>query len=226
MVHFPVAGSKAPEPDSTAAITPPAFPAWQRWNDYGIGLLLKGSAGSDKGELKQASEAFAEVESLGRPEGPVNRARVFFKEGRVDDAARALQRAAGFTPPAPRWTMAWFTGRVHAQNGELDEAIQNYKSILEDRYPELDERGFDFSKDYVVINELGQTYYLRSKLERGQPEREKQFLDLAIEQFNRTLELDSENQTAHYNLSLIHAELGHQEKAEEHRTITRKISVR
>ena len=222
VVHFPVAGSKAPEPNSTAAITPSAFPAWQRWNDYGIGLLLKGSAGSDKGELKQASEAFAEVESLGRPEGPVNRARVFFKEGRVDDAARALQRAAGFTPPAPRWTMAWFTGRVHAQNGELDKAIQNYRSILEDRYPELDERGFDFSKDYVVINELGQTYYLRSKLERGQPEREKQFLDLAIEQFNRTLELDSENQTAHYNLSLIHAELGHQEKAEEHRQLHEK----
>ena len=79
--------------------------------------------------------------------------------------------------------MAWFTGQVHAQRGELDQAITNYRSILEDRYQELEDRDFDFSKDYVVINELGQTYYLRSKLERGRPEAEKQFLDLAIKQF-------------------------------------------
>ncbi len=218
-VAFGIEGGDPDPQDFTAEITPAGFPTWQRWNDYGIGLLLKGSAGSDKGELKQASKAFAQVEALGYPEGPVNMARVFFKEGRVDDAALALQRAAAFDPPAPRWTIAWFTGRVHAQNGELDEAIQNYRSILEDRYAELDERGFDFSKDYVVINELGQTYYLRSKLERGQPERERQFLDLAIQQFQHTLQLDSENQTAHYNLSLIHAELGNEDKATHHREL-------
>ena len=37
----------------------------------------------------------------------------------------------------------------------LDQAIENFRSVLEDRYPELDERGFDFSKDYIVRNELG-----------------------------------------------------------------------
>ena len=222
LVEFPIAGGDPIEQNATFDIIPDNFPHWQRWNDYGIGLLLKGSAGSDKGELKQAAAAFKEVEALDRPEGPVNTARVFFKEGRVDDAARALQRAATFDPPAPRWTVAWFTGQVHAQNGELDEAIQNYRSILEDRYAELDERGFDFSKDYVVINELGQTYYLRSKLERGQPEREKQFLELAIQQFDNALKLDSENQTAHYNLSLIHAELGNEEKAAFHRELHEK----
>ena len=42
------------------------FPLWQRWNDYGIGLLLKGKA-----ELKQAADAFAEVERLGRFDGPL-----------------------------------------------------------------------------------------------------------------------------------------------------------
>ena len=34
------------------------IPVWQRWNDYGIGLLLKGKA-----ELRQAAEAFTEVEN-------------------------------------------------------------------------------------------------------------------------------------------------------------------
>src|SRR5882672_1355280 len=42
------------------------IPEWQRWNDYGIGLLLEGERGSEKGELIQAAEAFAQVEKLGR----------------------------------------------------------------------------------------------------------------------------------------------------------------
>src|SRR5258705_13459498 len=41
------------------------IPEWQRWNDYGIGLLLEGERGSEKGELIQAAEAFAQVEKLG-----------------------------------------------------------------------------------------------------------------------------------------------------------------
>ncbi|MEC8719588.1 MAG: tetratricopeptide repeat protein [Verrucomicrobiota bacterium] len=216
-LSFGIEGGIQPQSERTLAIQPEDFPMWQRWNDYGIGLLLKGNAGSDKGELKQAAAAFSEVEALGRPEGPINLARVYFKEGRVDDAAQALQRAAAFDPQPPRWSMAWFTGQVHAQRGELDQAITNYRSILEDRYQELEDRDFDFSKDYVVINELGQTYYLRSKLERGRPEAEKQFLDLAIQQFQKALELDSENQTAHYNLSLIYGELGKEDLAEHHR---------
>jgi tetratricopeptide (TPR) repeat protein len=39
---------------------------------------------------------------------------------------------------------------------------------------------------------------------------------MAAEQFNRTLELDSENLTAHYNLALIYEALGDEKQAEEH----------
>ena len=224
-ISFGIEGGIPSLSERTLAIQPVDFPMWQRWNDYGIGLLLKGNAGSDKGELKQAAAAFSKVEALGRPEGPINLARVYFKEGRVDDAAQALQRAAAFDPQPPRWSMAWFTGQVHAQRGELDQAITNYRSILEDQYQELEDRDFDFSKDYVVINELGQTYYLRSKLERDRPEAEKQFLNLAIEQFQKALELDSENQIAHYNLSLLYGELGRKGLAEHHRKAHERYRV-
>ena len=64
--------------------------------------------------------------NLGRADGPVNLARVYFKEGRLDDAVAALQRAAKFDPPAPRWTVAWFNGLVDKQNGFLD---QGYRRI-------------------------------------------------------------------------------------------------
>jgi len=109
---------------------------------------------------------------------------------------------------------------VNKQNGFLDKAITEFRSILEDRYPELDRRGFDFTKDYEVINELGQTLFERAKLERGEANRAARegFLRQAVEQFNKTLALDSENLSAHYNLALLHEQLGDAKRAEEHRT--------
>lgn len=194
-----------------------AIPEWQRWNDYGIGLLLEGNTGAEKGELIQAAQAFEQVEKLGRADGPVNLARVFFKEGRLDDAVAALNRAAQFNPPAPRWTLAWFSGLVNKQNGHLDEAISQFRSILEDRSPELERRGLDFSLDYEVLNELSQAYFERAKTERANPERLKEFLRLAAEAGEKTLALDSENLTAHYTLGLIYAQLGQDAQAAYHR---------
>ncbi len=193
------------------------IPEWQRWNDYGIGLLLEGDKASEKGELIQAAQAFDQVEKLGRADGPVNLARVYYKEGRLADAVAALQRAVQFDPPPPRWTVAWLTGLVNKQNGFLDEAIREFRSILEDRDPELDRRDFDFSTDYEVINELGQTYFERAKMERADPGRQKEFLLEAVEQFQKTLALDSENLAAHFNLAQLYTRLGDDAKAAFHR---------
>jgi tetratricopeptide (TPR) repeat protein len=211
-VTFPVEGGA-----ELAKAEPPKIPVWQRWNDYGIGLLLEGNQGSEKGELIQAAQAFDEVEKLGRPDGPLNLARVYFKEGRLDDAVEALQRAAKANPPAPHWTIAWLNGLVNKQNGFLDKAISEFRSILEDRYPELDQRGFDFSKDYDVINELGQTLFERAKIERSNKAQREDFLKQAAEQFQKTLTLDSENLTAHYNLALIYSQLADETLAAKHR---------
>jgi tetratricopeptide (TPR) repeat protein len=210
---FPVEGGIA----GPATVPASPIPGWQRWNDYGIGLLLEGNTGAEKGELIQAAQAFEEVEKLGRADGPVNLARVYFKEGRLEDAVTALQRAAKCNPPAPRWTVAWFNALVNKQNGLLDQAITEFRSILEDRYPELDQRGLDFSKDYEVLNELGQAYFERARMERGDPKRQREFLELAAGVMERTLVLDSENLTAHYTLALIYTQLGVEDKAALHR---------
>jgi tetratricopeptide (TPR) repeat protein len=199
-----------------------SIPEWQRWNDYGIGLLLEGDQGSEKGELVQAAEAFERVAQLGRVDGPLNLARVYYKEGRLREAAAALQRAARFEPAPNRWTLSWLSGLVNKASGNLDKAIQDYRSILEDRYPALDQRRFDFSKDYEVINELAQTYFERAKQDRQNPARYRDFLELARQQFYRTLDLDSENLAAHYNLSLIQAAMGDAPKADYHRRMHEK----
>jgi len=213
-VTFPVAdGARAPEQPA------PDVPEWQRWNDYGIGLLRKGSAGSNKGELRQADAAFERVAALGRPDGPLNRARVYVKEGRLDEAARALRRAAEHDPPAPPWTVAWFTGLVNKQNGHLDDAIENFLSIVRMDTAQTRARGFDFSKDYRVLNELGQTIVERARLERGEERRDarEEMLLGAIDWFEAALELDPENLTAHYNLGLVYSLLGDAQRAAVHR---------
>jgi tetratricopeptide (TPR) repeat protein len=188
----------------------------ERWNDYGIGLLLEGSTGSEKGELRQAADAFSEVERLGHADGPLNLARVYYKEGRLGAAADALHRAAA--AGAAPWTVAWLSGLVNKENGYLDEAIDDFRRTLAAGPAAGSARRFDFSRDYEVINELGQTLFERAKVERGHARAaaRRDFLQQAAAQFEQTLAIDSENVTAHYALGLIYAELGDTRRSAEH----------
>jgi hypothetical protein len=196
------------------------IPAWERWNDYGIGLLLEGRGAGAKGELRQAAEAFARVEMLGRYDGPLNLARVYFTEGRLDEAVDAINRAAAFDE-APWWTIRWLSGLVNQQQGHLEKAISNFHSVLEDRTPEMVRRNLDFSRDYEIINQLGQSLFERAKQFRGERRnaQREQLMRAAVEQFEKTLQIDSENVNAHYNLSLLYAQLGQEDRAAEHRTL-------
>lgn len=218
-----IATAAAQVPGGGATAT--AQPAWERWNDYGIGLLLEGSSGSDKGELRQAEAAFIEVERLGRPEGPLNLARVYHKEGRLDDAVGALARAT--TAGAVPWTVAWMNGLVNKESGRIDEAIANFTAALGATSPDLRARGFDFSRDYEVLNELGQTLFERAKQERGaaRAEARRGYLSRAASTFERTLAVDGENVTAHYALALLYAELGDAARATTHRDAHRRYTA-
>ncbi|MCA9141959.1 MAG: hypothetical protein H6823_09525 [Planctomycetaceae bacterium] len=213
---FPVEGIEA------VVTNPPRdIPEWQRWNDYGIGLLLKG-----KGELRQAAEAFSEVEKLKRWDGPMNLARVYNTEGRIDEAVAALQRASEYSNEEgyPRWTWGWLSGVVNRQQGRLDEAVLNLRSVLEDRTPDMEKRGFDFSLDFEVINLLGQTQFDQGRLRarQGRAEEARALWEEAIATFQKTLAIDSEDVTAHHNLQLLYAELGDDTKSLEHERLHRR----
>ena len=190
----------------------------ERWNDYGIGLLREGNSGSSKGELRQAEQAFQQVESLGDPSGPLNLARVYFKEGQLEQATSALRRASKLQ--AAPWTIAWFSALVDRENGYLQEASDTLESIINNRFAEARQRGFDFSHDVRVLNELGRTLYERSRQPRGKQQQE--LLAQAQSWFERTLQIDPENLAAHYNLALVHAQLGNADRAGEHRALHEK----
>ena len=211
-VVFPIEGLSEEPKNNDSKI-----PGWQRWNDYGIGLFLEG-----KSELKQAEQAFQTVEKMKRFDGPLNLARVYLREGRIDEAGDAIQRAARATDPvAPEWTLAWFSGLVNREQGRLVEAEANFRSIVDQTTEERKSRGFDFSRDIEVLNTLGRTLFDRGeqlRLELQTKERET-LLREAAKQFHRSLALDSENTTAHYNLGLIHGLLGESELEKTHKTL-------
>ncbi|WP_404308526.1 tetratricopeptide repeat protein [Neorhodopirellula lusitana] len=206
--------------DQTKAISPDnadeVVPLWQRWNDYGIGMFLKGKA-----ELRQAAEAFRRVEELGRFDGPLNMARVQFAEGDLDGATESLRRAAEMDPPPPTWTHSWLSGIVNRQQGNLDAAADSLRSVLETR---VVERGFDFSLDYEVRNQLGLTLVdLAQRADvRGKKSELEHYRQEATSQFQRVLEVDSENVTAHANLAELYTWSGDEKLAALHRSLHRK----
>jgi tetratricopeptide (TPR) repeat protein len=211
-ITFPVEGINSPTEKQTTEI-----PIWQRWNDYGIGLFLEGKA-----ELRQSEQAFQEVEKLNRFDGPLNLSRVYLREGRIDEAGEAVQRAAKYTdPPAPEWTVAWFSGLVNREQGRLVEAEENFRAIVDKTSEERLKRKFNFSKDIEVLNTLGRTLFDRAEQLRQESlaSQRKTLLEDAAKQFQRSLAVDSENVTAHYNLGLVYAALGDVEKEKYHKQL-------
>jgi tetratricopeptide (TPR) repeat protein len=197
-VTFPVAGRGSAARHPASPVEP-----WQRWNDYGIGLLRKGQLG----ELRQAAHAFEQVERLGRPDGPLNLARVYIKEGLVQThAPQALERAARFDPPANPWTLLWLGAQVAEANGDHARALANLREIVRGGFAEAEGRGFDFSKDYGLLNSMGGALYQLALGRRG--EARTGLLEEARDVFLRVLEYDPENLSAHWGLKQIYADLG------------------
>lgn len=201
---------------STTRMHPVQFPLWQRWNDYGIGLYRKGDSGSGRGELRQAEAAFEQVRRLGRGDGALNLARVYIKEGRLDEAVDVLKGASEGEHPAYPWSIAYFSAIVDHQNGNLDAAIRGYEDCVNTRFQEAVNRGFDFSRDYRLLNQLARALQDRSRLERGDSGESGRigYLKQAARVAQQALDQDPENATSWYILWQVQEELGNQVEAE------------
>ena len=191
----------------------PVKPAWQRWNDYGIGCLLEG--GGKRGHFRQAEEAFKKLLTLGEkdavPHGHLNLARVYIDEGRLDEAARQLDAAGRCDPPAPAWSRAWFTALVNSETAtrkeHLDAAIAELEKLL-DPAAQPKDRGFDFTQDYVVWNTLANRLFKRRQFEPAGSDARREILLRAVKAGGAGAGLDAEDVTAHDLLALAYGELG------------------
>ncbi len=217
-VVLPVAGVA----EKVVAQESPIKPAWQRWNDYGIGCFLEGGPSGKGGELAQAERAFARLlapefakEKAAHGHGHLNLARVHLAYGgveRLEKARQSLAEARKCDPPAPWWTVAYFTAQVNLQNANLEEAIASFETILDPKNRDP-KRKFDFTQDWVVINELGMAHFELGKSyfwgagAANDADAEKH-LRKAVARFEDTLKLDPDNIEAHEFLSKCYVRLG------------------
>lgn len=164
-------------------------PMWERWNDYGIGLLLEG-------DTKAALEAFKQVTALApkNPEGPINQGRVFFTEGQIERGLEILKEAEARRPEYLK--TAYFRGALNKKQGAYDEAIADWKKVAE-TYPH----------DRVLLLDIGRTEYLAGRYET------------ALEWIERTLAIDPEDLGGLYNKMLALGALGREAESAEVRKL-------
>ncbi|HET8646186.1 MAG TPA: tetratricopeptide repeat protein, partial [Vicinamibacteria bacterium] len=155
----------------------------ERWNDYGIGLLLQG-------DLKGAEAAFLAVTQMepGYVDGWVNVARARLQEGNVDGAEQMLRQALELDPALAK--SHFFMALVHKARGRYDEAISHLRTAAA-RYP----------RDRVVRNQLGRLLFLQRQYRQ------------AIGELQAVLAIDPEDLQAHYNLMLCWQGLGDSARA-------------
>src|SRR5262249_56786361 len=161
----------------------------ERWNDYGIGLLLQG-------DLKGAEQAFLKVTEIDPKyaDGWVNIGRARIQEGDTDGAQQVLQKALAIDPELAKTHC--FCAMTLKTQGKYQEAMEHLQKTIE-KYP----------LDRVVRNQLGRVLFLQ-----------RQFNE-AVAQFNQTLQVDPEDLQAHYNLMLCYQGLGDQAMADKEKKL-------
>jgi len=183
--------------DAPAPVTAPFLHSSvrERWNDYGIGLLLQG-------DLKGAEAAFEKVSAMdpGYADGWVNIGRARLQEGNLAGAEEVLRRALAADPKLAK--THFFLGVILKNDGRYDDAI-NHLRIASDLYP----------RDRVVLNQLGRVLFLKRRFTE------------AIEQFQKVLQIDPEDLQAHYNLMLCYQGSGDQARANHERVLYERFKA-
>ena len=146
----------------------------ERWNDYGIGLLLQG-------DIKNAEATFLKVTEMepSYADGWVNVGRARVQEGNMAGAEEVLRKALQVDAELAK--THFFLATALKSLGRYDEAIDHLR-IANAKYP----------RDRVVLNQLGRVLFLKRQYKE------------AIGAFDGVLAIDPEDLQAHYNLMLCY----------------------
>src|SRR5205823_2836258 len=131
-------------------------------------------------------------------------------EGRLSEAAEQLDLAAQADPQHQWWTRAWLTALVNSETAtraeHLDAAIADLRRIVDPANQPRD-RGFDFTRDYVIWDLLANRLFKRRLFEPDGSESRRQFVLESVAACERVLALDPEDVTAHDQLKQCFSEL-------------------
>jgi Flp pilus assembly protein TadD len=167
----------------------------ERWNDWGIGLLLQG-------DLKGAEYAFKKTTEAepGYADGWLNVARALIQEGETDAAKPYVEKAMQINDKLGRvW---FFKAMIQKADGDYDGAVASLRKTAS-WYP----------RDRVVWNQIGRIEFLK----RDYAEAQKALMN--------TLSVDPEDLQAHYTLMLVYRGLGQVDQAEREEKLFRRFKA-
>ncbi|MCG3135771.1 MAG: hypothetical protein HMLKMBBP_03527 [Planctomycetes bacterium] len=177
-----IASGKAEFAVAASAQEPGALPAdaftkdngWQRWNDWGIALLLQG-------DTRGALAAFGAVRDAEptRADGWRNLARTKLADGEAKAALDLLAEADKRKPGDPQ--TAYFLGQALEQLGQLDEAVAQFERSAQ-----------TFGGDRTIHQSIGRIRFRQERWEE------------ALASFLRVLAIDPEDRIAHQHRMLIY----------------------
>jgi len=167
----------------------------ERWNDWGIGLLLQG-------DIKGAEFAFQRVIEAepGYADGWLNVARALIQEGETEAARTYVEKALVRAPKLAR--AEYFLALAQKAAGDYDGAL---RSLAEARR--------QYPRDRVVIDQVGRILFLQ-----------RRYAD-AVRAFQDALFVDIEDVQAHYNLMLCYRGLGQVEAAAREEQLFRRYKA-
>ena len=156
----------------------------ERWNDWGIGLLLQG-------DLKGAEYAFTRVTEAEPeyPDGWLNVGRALIQEGETDRARPFVEKALALKPDLARGD--FFHALILKASGDYDGALRDLEACRR-QYP----------RDRVVLDQIGRIRFLQRRYQD------------ALAPLQAALAVDPEDLQAHYNLMLCYRGLGQAELAQ------------
>jgi tetratricopeptide (TPR) repeat protein len=167
----------------------------ERWNDWGIGLLLQG-------DLKGAQYAFERVTEAepAYADGWLNVARALIQEGETEAAKPYLAKTLALRPQLGR--AMFFQAAVEKADGDYDGALGSL-AVVRAQYP----------RDRVVLNQIARIQFLKRQYAA------------AVETLQAVNAVDPEDVQMHYTLMLCERGLGDTAAAEREEKLFRRFKA-
>lgn len=167
----------------------------ERWNDWGIGMLLQG-------DIKGAEYAFTTV-TRAEPEysdGWLNLARALIQEGETEAAKPHVQKAIALNPNAGR--NYFFRAMVEKADGDYPAAIASLQRVIQ-QYP----------RDRVALNQLARVQFLSRDYAA------------ALKVLGDVAKVDPEDLQMHYTAMLAHRGAGNAEAAARSEVLFKRLKA-
>ena len=167
----------------------------ERWNDWGIGLLLQG-------DVKGAEYAFTQVTEAepNYADGWLNVARALIQEGETARAKPYIEKSLAVGPNLGR--TYYFRALIEKAEGDYDTALKDL-AIVSAKYP----------RDRVVWNQVARLQFLKRNYTQS------------IEALKKVAAIDPEDLQMHYTAMLAYRGLGDSASAEREQKLFERFKA-